>query len=168
MRHLRRPRELDPEEGKAECVCLLDKFHRNKKLTECIKAPAFLQTAKTLLYANRIGDLVMCIEAQINSTESVEEQAGLRELLSYYSENRNAMTGRYECGIGIPETRAPRVIHHARLGSMESNVFTIIGNCMKGQHCCWSIRGGYDLADLLCLNHSVGLDGLFIGPAPLP
>ena len=154
--------------GKAGCICVLDKFHRNKKLTECIKDPTFLQTAKTLLYANRIDDLLMCIEAQINSTDSEEEQAGLRELLSYYTENKGAMTGPYERGIKIPETRMPGVIHHARLGSMESNIFTIIGNRMKGGRCCWSIRGANNLANLLCLKHTVGLDGMLTGLAPSP
>lgn len=154
--------------GKADCICVLDRFHRNKKLTECIKDPAFLQTARMLLYANRIDDLLMCIEAQIDSTESEEERVGLRELLSYYSENKNAMTGPYERGIEIPETRAPGVIHHARLGSMESNVFTLIGNRMKGGRCNWSIRGGNNLASLLSKKHTTGLDDLFTGLAPLP
>ena len=87
---------------------------------------------------------------------------------SYYTENREALTGPYERGIDIPETRAPGVIHHARLGSMESNIFTIIGNRMKDRRCCWSIRGANHLASLLCLKHTVGLDGLFSGLEPLP
>ena len=76
------------------------------------------------------------------------------------------MTGLYERGIKIPETRMPGVIHHAHLGSMESNIFTIIGNRMKGGRCCWSIRGANNLASLLCLKHTTGLDGLFTGLAP--
>ena len=92
----------------------------------------------------------------------------LRELLVYYTENKSALTGPYERGIEIPETRKPGVIHHARLGSMESNVFTLIGNRMKGRRFCWSIRGGNNLSNLLCMKHTTGLDGLFSGLAPLP
>ena len=156
------------KKGKANCICVLDKFHRNKKLTECIKDKAFLETARNLLFANRIEDLLTCIAAQIDSTEDEAEQEGLRELLAYYTENREALTGPYERGIDIPETRAPGVIHHARLGSMESNIFTLIGNRMKDRRCCWSIRGANHLASLLCLKHTVGLDGLFSGLEPLP
>ena len=47
------------------------------------------------------------------------------------------------------------MIHHARLGSMEGNVFTIIGNRMKGRRACWSINGGNRLAALLCKHYSV-------------
>lgn len=153
--------------GKA-CVCVLDKFHRNRKLTACIRDRDFLQTARTLLYDNRIEDLLTCIEAQINSTEDKAEQDRLRELLAYYTENRSAMTGPYERGICIPETREPGVIHHARLGSMESNIFTLIGNRMKDRRCCWSIHGANHLASLLCLKHTTGMDGLFSGIEPMP
>lgn len=154
--------------GKTDCICVLDKFHRNKKLTECIKDKNFLETARELLFSNRIDDLLTCIAAQIDSTEDEAEQDGLRELLSYYTENKEAMTGPYERGITIPETREPGVIHHARLGSMESNIFTLIGNRMKDRRCCWSIRGATHLASLLCLKHTSGLDGLFAGLEPLP
>ena len=104
----------------------------------------------------------------MNSTEDKAEQDGLRELLTYYTENKNAMTGPYERDIPIPETREPGVIHHARLGSMESNIFTLIGNRMKGRRCCWSIQGANHLASLLCLKHTSGLDGLFSALEPLP
>lgn len=37
---------------------------------------------------------------------------------------------------------------------MESNVFTLIGNRMKGRRACWSIDGGNNLAALLCRFYS--------------
>lgn len=37
---------------------------------------------------------------------------------------------------------------------MESNVFTLIGNRMKGRRACWSIDGANNLAALLCEAHS--------------
>ena len=154
--------------GKADCICVLDKFHRNKKMTECIKDPKFLQNMRKLLYANEIDHMLLCLEAQINSTEDEDEKKGLRELLSYYTENKSSMTGPYDRGIEIPETRLPGVIHHARLGSMESNVFTLIGNRMKGGRRCWSIRGANNLANLLCMKHTTGMDGLFSGLSPSP
>ena len=156
------------KQRKTDCICVLDKFHRNKKLTECIKDKDFLETARELLFANRIDDLLTCIAAQLDSTEDEAEQDGLWELLSYYTENKEAMMGPYERGIDIPETRQPGIIHHARLGSMESNIFTLIGNRMKDRRCCWSVRGANHLASLLCLKHTTGLHGLFSGLEPLP
>ncbi len=73
----------------------------------------------------------------------------------------------YKRGIEIPDTYAPSNIHHARLGSMESNVFTLIENRMKGGRCCWSIQGGNNLALLLTAYHTSGLENLFAElPAP--
>ena len=46
---------------------------------------------------------------------------------------------------------------------MESNVFTLIGNRMKGRRACWSIRGATNLANLLCLYHTTGFSGMFAG-----
>ncbi len=78
----------------------------------------------------------------------------MRELYSYYSENRENLAGYYDRGRKIPPTREPGVVHHARLGSMEGNVFTLIGNRMKGRRACWSIAGGNNLAALLCRHYS--------------
>ncbi|MBO5164572.1 MAG: hypothetical protein J6B75_09085 [Ruminococcus sp.] len=49
------------------------------------------------------------------------------------------------------------MIHHARLGSMEGNVFTIIGSRMKGRRACWSVNGGNNLAALLCRHYSTAI-----------
>ena len=46
------------------------------------------------------------------------------------------------------------ILPYRRLGAMESNVFTIIGNQMKGGRACWSIDGGNNLARLLRLRHT--------------
>lgn len=142
-------------------ISVLDEFHRNKKITECVRNKEFAELLRKLLYSGEIDTLLSCIEAQINSTTDKDEIAQLRELQSYYTENKNALLGYYERGIEIPETREPGVVHHARLGSMESNVYTLIGNRMKDRRACWSIHGANHLALLLCLHHTTGFDDLF-------
>ena len=139
-------------------ISVLDAFHRNKKITECVKNKEFAEILRKLLYNKEIDTLLDCIEAQINSTTDKDEIAGLKELQRYYTENKDALLGYYDRGITIPETRAPGVVHHARLGSMESNVYTLIGNRMKDGRACWSIQGANRLALLLCLRHTTGFD----------
>lgn len=143
------------KDNSCECICVLDKFHRNKKLTECVSDKYIAENLRELLYQNRFDELLDCIEAYISSMENEREKAKLQELYNYYSENKAALAGYYDRGITIPPTREPGVIHHARLGSMEGNVFTIIGNRMKGRRACWSIDGGNRLAALLCKHYSV-------------
>ena len=150
---------------KEGCICVLDEFHRNKKLRECVRDQDFARLLRELLYENKIDELLECLKAQINSVIDEKEIANLKELQSYYTEYKEALKGYYDRGINIPKTRAPGTIHHARLGGMESNVFTLIGNRMKNRRACWSIRGGNHLASLLCAFHTTGLDRLF---SPLP
>ena len=137
-----------------DCICVLDKFHRNKKITECVKDKKIAEELRKLLFQDKFDDLLECIEAYINSTEDTADKEKLRELYSYYSENRQALAGYYDRGITIPPTREPGVVHHARLGSMEGNVFTLIGNRMKGGRACWSVNGGNNLAALLCRHYT--------------
>lgn len=146
-------------------IYVLDEFHRNKKLTECVKDKDFAALLRELLFKNDISTLLSCLEAQINSVQDESCREKLSELYRYYNENRDSLSGCYDRGQEIPETRQPGIIHHARLGSMESNVFSLIGNRMKGRRACWSIRGANHLALLLCRKHTVGFESLF---APLP
>ena len=141
----------------AECICVFDKFHRNKKITECVSDKNIAENLRELLLQNRFDELLDCIEAYINSTDDDLEKAKFQELYHYYSENKEALTSYYDRGIAIPPTRNPEAIHHARLGSMEGNVFTIIGNRMKGRRACWSISGGNNLAALLCKHYSTAI-----------
>ena len=150
-----------------DCISVLDRFHRNKKITECVKDREFAKTIRELLFAGRIDDVLACLAAQIDSIEDKAEQDGLKELQRYYTENKDSLLGYYDRGVKIPETRAPGTIHHARLGSMESNIFTLIGNRMKDRRCCWSIRGANNLGSLLCLKHTTGFSHLFSDPEVL-
>jgi len=151
----------------ADSIVVLDEFHRNHKMTSCVMNKDFLKILQKLLNDGKYDQVMECIEAQINSIEDNREKELLKELLTYYENNREALPGYYERGIAIPETREPGVIHHARLGSMESNIFTLAGNRMKGKRKSWSISGANNLAVILTSYHTTGLKNLFREmPAP--
>ena len=148
-----------------DTITVLDEFHRNKKLRECVKNKEHVKLIMEQLYSKSAEEILEYIEIAIDSVVDKEEEKGLKELYKYYSENKESLKGYYDRGIDIPETREPGVIHHARLGSMESNVFTLVGNRMKGRRCCWSIQGANNLVSILCAYHTTGLEDMF---APLP
>lgn len=139
-------------------LCVLDKFHRNKKIKECIHNTDMVKTLTDLVNMERFDDAINCTEAYINSITDEKEIASAKDLYRYYTENREALSDYFNRGITIPPTRDPEHIHHASLGSMESNVFTLIGNRMKGRRACWSIEGGNNLAIILCARHTDSLD----------
>lgn len=149
---------IQKDNSDCECICVLDEYHRNKKITECVGDKGMADELRQLLLKGEYTTLLDAIEAYSNSVEDKSQSDKLKELYRYYKENFNALSGYYERGVKIPETRDPGVIHHAGLGSMESNVFTVIGNRMKGRRACWSVSGGNNLAALLCKRYSDGND----------
>ena len=146
----------------------LDKFHRNQKISRCVKDETLRKELRTLLYAKDIPQLLSRIEQAVEKAEDEKEREGLLELCRYYKENETGLTSYCERGVEIPETCQPGVVFPARLGSMESNVFTLAANRMKGGRACWSIAGGNNLASLLDMNYTCGFDELFLPLPPLP
>lgn len=149
-------------------IYVLDEFHRNDKINECVADRELAKELRPLLYACDIDGLSRAVERGIQCAGGEKERGRLQELLSYYTSNRDALLGPYERGVAIPPTRLPGEVHHSRLGVMESNIFTLVGNRMKGGRECWGVEGGESLALLLCRKYTIGLDGIFEGPAPLP
>lgn len=148
----------------SENVMVLDKFHRNRKLRECVNEAEDINRILKLLNDNKVSEVLDYIDDLIYNTEAVPENKSrlekLEELRSYYLGNTDNLVDPYSRNIDIPPTRDPGKIHHARLGSMESNVYTLIGNRMKGNRCCWSIDGANNLSVLLCKYHTDGFGDL--------
>ena len=92
------------------------------------------------------------IETLSNSVEDEAEAEGLHTLHAYFTNNKDGLVGYHRRRLKLPEPPEGKV--YRRLGAMESNVFTIIGNRMKGGRACWSIDGGNNLARLLTLKHT--------------
>lgn len=148
-------------EKKKKSLMVLDKFHRNKRIRECVKDPEKAKVIRKALYEMSTDEFMEYLHAAIDTVVDDEEKKGIQELYDYYDKNKKSMSGYYDRGIEIPPTREPGTLHHARLGSMESNVFTLIGNRMKGRRMAWSIEGANNLASILCAYHTTGMEGLF-------
>jgi hypothetical protein len=104
---------------------------------------------RDLLYSKQIDLMLDVIEAYSNSTEDEKEQGNYLKLFSYFQNNKDGLIPCHRRGLDLPEPPEGKV--YRRMGAMESNIFTIIGNRMKGGRACWSIDGGNNLARLLCL-----------------
>jgi len=143
----------------------LDPFHRNRAIREYVNDPELQDLMIDLLYAKDIDKLLAVIEASVNSTLEPDEQEKRQRLLDYFSNNKEGLIPYYRRGEKIPpvnEGLAP-----ARCGSMESNIFTLIGNRMKGRRACWSVSGADNLAALLCLKHTGRLPAVLKSLGPI-
>jgi len=143
-------------------VFQLDAFHRNKAIRQYMRNPEMQKKIFKLLYAKQIDDMLDFIDTLSNSVGDEAEAEGLHTLHAYFTNNKDGLVGFHRRGLKLPEPPEGKV--YRRLGAMESNIFTIIGNRMKGGRACWSIDGGNNLARLLTLKHTKclheTLDGL--------
>ena len=128
----------------------LDQFHRNRAVLQYVYFdPDARKTIMELLYSKQTDLLLTVIEAYANSTENETERDNFLKLHEYFTNNKDALVPCHRRGLTLPPPPEGKI--YRRMGAMESNVFTIIGNRMKGRRACWSIKGGNNLARLLCL-----------------
>jgi len=127
----------------------LDPFHRNRAVRQYVADPEAREVIMELLYSKQIDLLLTVIEAYSNSTGDESERETYLSLLEYFSNNTDGLIPIHRRGLGLPEPPEGKEYRH--MGAMESNIFTILGNRMKGRRACWSIDGGNNLARLLCL-----------------
>jgi len=127
----------------------LDPFHRNKAIIMYVNNSDMRKEIFRLLYSKQIDLLLEYIEALSNSVEREEERQNLLALLTYFTNNKDGLVPCNRQGLNLPQP--PEGVEYGRMGCMESNVFTLVGNRMKGRRACWSIDGGNNLARLLCL-----------------
>ena len=133
----------------------LDPFHRNKAIRANVKNPEAREQIMELLYAGNIDHLMVYLEALTNSVEDEEEKEHITELWRYFSNNKDGLLPINRRGLNLPEPPASK--EYRGMGAMESNIFTILGNRMKGRRACWSIDGGNNIARLLCLKFTGNL-----------
>jgi hypothetical protein len=133
-----------------DTIYQLDTYHRNRAVVRAAPDAGTRKTMLKLLYSKEIEHLLVYIETLADSVEDEKQEDNLRELHTYFTNNADGLISYHRRGLTLPEPPEGKEYRH--LGAMESNVFTIIGNRMKGRRKSWSIAGGNNLARLLCLN----------------
>jgi len=130
----------------------LDQFHRNNAINQHISTPETRKQIMKTLHSNDIELLMHMIEVEALSANEEYERERCLELLRYFENNRDGLIPCHMRGLDMPTP--PDGKEYRSMGAMESNIFTIIGNRMKGRRACWSIDGGNNLARILCLKHT--------------
>jgi hypothetical protein len=130
----------------------LDPYHRNEAILRYVSDQNFRKMITDLLYSKDIDLLLHVIEVELLSADDEKGRENYEKLLSYFSSNKDGLIPFHRRGLDLPPP--PEGKEYRRLGAMESNIFTIIGNRMKGGRANWSIAGGNNLARLLSLKHT--------------
>ena len=131
----------------------LDPYHRNRAIDRYVADDERRGELRELLYNNEVDKLLRTIqnyvEASTGSEERRQEHEDYTKLLSYYSNNKDGLIPYSQRELTLPPPTGDTV--YRGLGTMESNIFSLIGFRMKGRRANWSISGGNHLAKLLTL-----------------
>ena len=125
-------------------------------MTEKVSDETVRKSIMKALYSNDPDMLLHVIEVEAASTEYENVRENYLKLHGYFEKNKDGVVPYQQRGLSIPPP--PDGKEYRRMGSCESNIFTIIGNRMKGRRASWSINGGNNLARLLCLKYTGRLD----------
>jgi len=130
----------------------LDPFHKHKAILRNVKEVEQRKSILELLNGNKIDESLEYIAGLVNNTEDEKEQKKLKDLYSYFKENRDGLISYQERGIEIPE--APIGLEYRNLGTMEHHICDIIAQRMKHRKASWSIEGAGNLGKLLAAKAS--------------
>ncbi|KUK83134.1 MAG: Uncharacterized protein XD98_0422 [Microgenomates bacterium 39_6] len=117
----------------------LDPFHKHKAILRNVRDEEQRKIILKLLNENKIDDVLAYIAGLAKDTEDEKEQKKLKELYSYFKENRDGLIPYQERGLDIPEP--PLGLEYRNLGTMEHHICDIIAQRMKHRKASWSIEG---------------------------
>ncbi len=107
----------------------LDPFHKHKAILRNVRDVEQRKTILELLGENKIEDTIGYIDALANSTEDEKTEKRLRDLYTYFNENKHGLKPYQARGLDIPEP--PEGLVFRNLGTMEHHICDIIALRMK-------------------------------------
>lgn len=133
-------------------VFQLDRFHIAKAIVRNVKDK---EEAKKLwrMFRNSQYKTFMdrLTELKYECGGVCEEVKKIEELENYINSNKDGVIP-YQKRVQLPQ--APDGLSYRNMGTMETNVFNVLGNRMKGQKMSWSIKGANNLSKILAVKAS--------------
>lgn len=125
----------------------LDPFHRNKAIREKIHDKRAREAVDSYLEEKDLDGMFEYLEIYRDSLSEEAEIEEVRDLIRYFSNNREGLVPYQEQDIELPEH--PKGYEYRTMGTMENHVWSVIAKRMKRGHRTWSLAGGNHLAKIL-------------------
>ena len=148
-----------------DTILQLDTYHRNQAV---IKAVAEKADKRDIFKAIREKDVDKAISAISELVFEADDEKAIDKLIglhSYFDNNRDILLTWNERGIELP--KPPEGITYRNMGAMESNNNCLITQRMKHRKGSWTENGANNMAKILCLRSTIGLDRI-LGSLPEP
>lgn len=131
------------------CIFQLDPFHISKAVLRQVYDKKEVGKVLQMLKVGQITEAFKRIhELKYECGGEADKVKKLEELEEYLSNNREGLLPyKMREGINLPEP--PEGLQYRSLGTMEHNIFDVLGNRMKSRKMSWSIRGADNLSKIL-------------------
>lgn len=144
------------QEFDATIIQQLDPFHINQAILRNIKDKKKAKQIRKYVNENNYEDLFIELEGLYDVEKSEKERKKILELITYLSENLDNLARYTHRDLELPEG-----IEYRGMGTIEGSQHNVICDRMKNRGMSWSVAGAENMAKLLCLKHSNGLESVF-------
>jgi len=132
----------------------LDEFHISKAVTSNIYDKKEAVRIRRLLKEGQVEKALTKIEQLKYKCDGEKEKIKKLMALERYLWNNKEGIKRYKDRAEIKVPSPPGELHYRSLGTMESNIFNILGYRMKGRKMSWSTSGANNMAKILAAKAS--------------
>ncbi len=140
----------------------LDLFHIHQAILRKIKDKGKAKKLRKYVNANNYEDLFLELEGLYDIEEDEKEREKILELITYLSGNVDHLERYTERNLDLPEG-----IEYRNMGTIEGSQHNVICDRMKNRGMSWSISGAGNMARLLSLKHSDGLEDIYENVLPV-
>jgi hypothetical protein len=143
----------------------LNPYHRGKSVIKAVSNKADRNLLFDAIREKDVDKALDIIAKLIAMEEDAKSKKKLIDLYRYFSNNRDIFLTWQERGIVLPTP--PQGVTYRGMGVQESNNCSLITQRMKHRRGSWSVKGGDNMAMMLCFQNTIGLD-VFLSTLPEP
>jgi len=149
----------------SDSILQLDPYHRGKAVIKAVGDKGDRNLLFDAIEEKDVEKALAIVSALIAKTQDEKKLKKLRELYSYFSNNRDIFFTWQERGIELPSP--PDGVVYRDMGVQESSNCSVWTQRMKHRRGSWSEKGGDHMALILGFRSTVGLDAI-LGTLPEP
>lgn len=151
----------------SDAILQLDPYHRSEAVISAINDKHDRKLVFDAIKEWDTDKVLRTISALTSKTIDEKQRKKLTDLFNYFQSNKDNLLTWQERGEELPSP--PEGIVYRSLGVQESSNCSLITLRMKKRRGSWSVGGASDMARLLCLRNTIGIDAVMgILPEPLP
>jgi len=149
----------------SDSILQLDPYHRGKAVIKAVSDKGDRALLFDAIGEKDVEKALTIIDILIAKTQDEKNLKKLRDLYSYFDNNRDIFLTWQERGVELPSP--PKGVTYRDMGVQESNNCSLWTQRMKHRRGSWSEKGGSHMARILSFRNTVGLVAI-LGALPEP